>query len=74
MSKIYELTTNGKGGWGKYLVRDVKDDEEARVLAKKVFGEYYWDGGISYYDDTETRRTKSMTKEQFVKLRNQFQH
>ncbi|MBU1027952.1 MAG: hypothetical protein KKF48_02805 [Nanoarchaeota archaeon] len=78
--KIYELTTNGKDGYIKFLVRGVKNDTEAKRLAKRVFGKkFYWDSGISYYDDTTkskgyktTSGTKTMSKSQFLKYKKDF--
>ena len=72
MPKIYELTTNGEDGYSKYLVHDIENDSEARMLAQRVFGKYYWENGISYYDDTERGKTKSLSKSDFIKLRKYF--
>lgn len=50
--KVYELTTNAAGGFGKYYVRGIKNDKQALALSKKVFGEkYYSPRLISHYDD-----------------------
>jgi hypothetical protein len=49
--KVYELTTNAEGGFVKHLVIGLKNDTEARKLAKQLFKRFYWDKGISYYDD-----------------------
>ena len=50
--KVYELTTNGKDGYAKWMVRGIKNDAEARQVALKGFGkEYYSKELISYYDD-----------------------
>lgn len=72
--KVYELTTNGKDGYIKYYVRGIHNDEEARKIAKAGFGEYYyWDSGISYYDDVESNSYEkgywlknSYTKQEFI--------
>ena len=68
--KIYELTDKY---YTKYLVKGVKNDAEARRLAKKVFGNYYWENGISYYGDVGKkyggRTIPSMTKKQFLKYK-----
>ena len=71
--KVFELTTSGKDGYTKYYVRGLKDEKEARQLAKKVFKSYYWDadGAISHYGDFPspygTDYSKVPTKEQFIK-------
>lgn len=77
MAKIYELTTNGMDGYRKVWVVEINSDAEARELAKRVFGRYYWDGGISYHDTTEDARSRGkkkywITKSAFLKLRKQF--
>lgn len=80
MVKIYELTTNAKDGYRKHWVAGVRNDKEARALARRVFGrKYYWASGISYYDDVEKAPTRRyyrgkywMTKKQFLKLKSYF--
>jgi len=72
--KIFELTTNGKHGYYKYLVRGIKTDEEGIKLAKKVFGKYAWiPGGVTYYADVGKEycwgKVPSMTVAQFLKLK-----
>ena len=49
--RIYELTTNAKDGFSKWMVRGIKDDKCARKVAKKGFGKFYSKSLISYYDD-----------------------
>jgi len=72
--KIYELTTNARGGWSKYYVKGLKTDSEAKKLAMKVFGKaYYWGNGVGYYDDhpskyfSTTRWKNTPTKSQLIK-------
>lgn len=68
--KIFELTTNGEDGYAKWYVRGLKDENEARSLAKRGFGKYYWDtdGAISYYDDYSSKwKNRALTKSQFLK-------
>lgn len=77
MAKIYELTTNGLDGYIKYYVVGISNDSEARELAKRVFGKYYWDSGISLYDTTEyaksmKRKKYWMTKQKFLELKKEF--
>ena len=70
MAKIYELTTNARDGYTKFWVVGVNSDKEAKNLAKRGFGEYYWEYGISFYDRTEDARGKEkywMTKQEFMK-------
>lgn len=77
MGKIYELTTNGMGGWRKYYVLGIKNDTEASKIAKNVFGRFYWKGGISYYDNTETTRIPKyylLTKKKFLKLKKEYNY
>lgn len=75
--KIYELSTSGSDGYNKYLVYGIKSDSEAKALAKKVFGKYYY--GISYYDDTSKSKkyktsygTESMSKSEFLKYKKYY--
>ena len=49
-TKIYELTTNGEDGYRKYYVKGIKDDTQAKAVAKRAFGKSYWERGISFYD------------------------
>lgn len=70
--KVYELTTNEKDGFAKWMVRGIKDDEEARRVALKGFGKkFYSKELISYYDDYPseygTDWSKAPTKEEFIK-------
>jgi len=68
--KVYELTTNGRDGYSKYYVRGIKNDKEAKKIARLGFGKYYyWNSGISYYDDNPSQykekgfwKRNSMTK------------
>ena len=67
--KVYELTDKS---YKKHYVRGIKNDNEAKALAKKVFGKHYFD--ISYYDDYPSKygvdwEKDSMTKVQFIKLK-----
>jgi len=73
--KIHELTTNGLDGYRKYYVVGLKDETEARKLAKQVFGKFYWDaeGSIGYYDDySEKWKGRTYTKSEFLKLKKEF--
>lgn len=66
--KIYELTTNEMDGYSKFYVKGLKSDSEARALAKKGFKKFYWDKGISYYDDYSPKwKERALTKSQFIK-------
>lgn len=70
MPKIYELTDKH---YEKIYVVGVNSDEEAEALAKRVFKKYYWEGGISFYDRTESAKKRGvkkywMTKSEFLKL------
>ena len=69
--KIYELTTNGRDGYSKYLVRGIKTDAEGIKLAKKVFGKSAWvPGGVTHYANTnEGRIIPSMTIKEFLKYK-----
>ncbi|MFW5794154.1 MAG: hypothetical protein ACOCV1_01605 [Bacillota bacterium] len=76
MAKIFELTTNPKDGYVKWYVRGLKNESEARRLAKKAFENFYWDtaGAVSYYDDSPSKypskgywKRKSLTKTEFLK-------
>ena len=49
--KVYELTTNAKDGFSKWMVRGIRDAGCARKVAKKGFGKFYSETLISYYDD-----------------------
>ena len=57
MVKVFELTTNGRDGYRKIYVRGLKNEVEARALAKKGFGKSYWSakGAIGYYDDEPSK-------------------
>lgn len=72
MAKIYELTTNEMDGYRKFFVVGLKNDTEAKRIAKKVFGEYYWKNGIkngiSYYDTTENAIKRGTIKYWINKL------
>lgn len=57
--KVYELTTNAAGGYMKHLVIGLKNNAEAKKLAKQLFKRFYWDRGISYYDDYPSKYGKS---------------
>lgn len=74
MAKIYELTTNVMDGFRKMYVAGLKSDKDAKRLAKKGYGKYYWDRGISYYDTTESAKARVtfvskywMSESQFIK-------
>jgi hypothetical protein len=76
VTKIYELTDDT---FHKYLVRGLKNDSEARKLAKQVFGKYYWNSGISYYDDEPSKYhpkgfwiKRSMTPATFKKYKSYY--
>jgi len=78
--KVYELTTNGHGGFSKWMVKGIKDDTEARKVALKGFGkEYYSHNLISYYDDYPSKYgndwSKALTIKEFIKLaRRQYKY
>jgi hypothetical protein len=81
MVKVYELTTNARDGYVKFYVRGLKTDTEARRLAKKVFGKYYWatKGAVSHYSDHPSKYhpksywlKRSMTKTEFLKYKRRF--
>ena len=70
--KVYELTTNAKGGYQKYLVKGIKNEEEAKKVAKQGFGKSYYEPKlISYYDTNPSpygnNYSKTPTKKQFIK-------
>ncbi|MEK6882599.1 MAG: hypothetical protein AABY22_23460 [Nanoarchaeota archaeon] len=69
--RVYELTTNGKDGFSKWMVRGITDDDCARKVAKKAFGKYYSKSLISYYDDYpsehKTDWSKAPTINEFLK-------
>lgn len=72
-TKIYELTTNAKDGFSKWMVKGIKNDEEARKTALKGFGrKYYSNSLISYYDDYPSKYGTDWSKvpniKQFIKL------
>jgi hypothetical protein len=73
MVKLYELTTNGNDGYIKYYVKGIKNDNQARKIAKKVFGKYYWSSGISYYSKDANKssipKKYQETIKQFIKRR-----
>lgn len=75
--KIYELTSNGLDGYTKYLVRGIKNDREAKELAKKVFRNAYSPSLISYYADVgksygRVGKIPSMSIKQFLKYKKGF--
>ncbi len=75
--KIYELTTNGKDGYLKYLVRGIKDDKEGIKLAKLVFGKYAWTpGGVTHYADVGKDyghgKIPSLSIKQFLKYKKHY--
>jgi len=79
MEKVFEVTTNEKDGYRKYYVRGLKSETEARALAKRVFGKFYWDAGgaVSYYDDHPSKygnnwSKNSYTQSEFLKLKEDF--
>lgn len=76
VEKIYELTTNGKDGFAKWYVRGIKDDEEARKIAKMAFGKFYSKTLISYYDNYPseygTDWSKTPTIAQFLKITKKY--
>ena len=65
--KVYELTTNGKDGFSKWMVRGIKDDDCAREVAKKGFGEFYSKSLISYYDDFPSENKTDWSKVPSIK-------
>lgn len=74
--RIYELTTNWMEGYLKYYVVGLKTKSEAKRLAKRVFGKFYWntDGAVSYYDDYSKKwKGRVYTKLQFLKLKKDFE-
>ena len=64
--KTYELTTNGDDGYRKYFVKGIKTDSQAKKIAKRGFGKFYWAKGISYYSDNI--QDANFTKLQFLKV------
>ena len=77
--KIYELTTNGLGGWRKFWIVGCDNDSTAKSLAKKVFGKFYWENGVSFYDRTEDAKARGrgkywMTKSEFLKLKKRYNY
>lgn len=74
--KVYELTTNARDGFAKWMVRGIKDDNHARQISLKGFGEEYSEPKlISYYDDYPSKygtdwKKESMTIKQFIKVAN----
>ena len=69
--KVYELTTNAKDGYSKWMVRGIKNDAEAKAIAKKGFGKKYYSTLISYYDDYPSQYgndwSKVPNKTEFIK-------
>lgn len=71
--RVYELTTNGRGGFVKYFVRGIRNDTHARRIAKLGFGKaYYSKSLISYYDDYPSKygtnwETGSLTISEFLR-------
>ena len=60
--RVYELTTNAKDGFSKWLVRGIKDDECAKKIMKKAFGKYSSKTLYSYYDDFPNERKTDYSK------------
>lgn len=69
---IYELTTNGQGGYRKYYVVGIKNKEEAKKLAKDVFQDYYWENGITEYDTIEDAKKRSYYKGKYWMTKSEF--
>ena len=49
--RVYELTTNAKDGFSKWMVRGIKDDFCAKKISRSGFGKFSEPKLISYYDD-----------------------
>ena len=60
--KVYEITNKN---YMKHYVKGVKNDKEAKMLGKKVFGKSFFD--VSYYSSNH-KTLPSMTKTQFKRL------
>ena len=49
--RVYELTTNAKDDFAKWMVRGIKNDSCAKKISKLGFGNFSEPKLISYYDD-----------------------
>lgn len=77
MVKVFELTTNARDGYAKWMVRGITDYDQAKIIALKGFGKKNFSGMVSYYDDYPSKygtdwSKKALTINQFLSQTKKF--
>jgi len=74
--QVWELTTNDKDGFAKWMVRGITSMEQAKEVALKGFGKKFMSKNLySYYDDYPSKYGTNWLKQsdtisQFIKKAN----